>query len=102
MNLTKDRSSYIWKKESAALVNAAAKLKLDPHEPIFPRRQIHPCHIFVKSKLCQFGDKLSRCFFSKWKKTEMSAYFRFNLLLISIFSAVLKENANLARHFFLG
>ena len=64
-----------------------------PHEPIFPR-QIHPCHIFVKSKLCQFGGKFSRGFFSKWKKTEVSAYFGFNLLLISIFNAVLKENSN--------
>ena len=68
-------------------------LKLHPHEPIFPR-QIHPYQFFVKSKLCQFGGKFSRCFFSKWKKTEISAYFRFNLLLIAIFSAVLKENAN--------
>ena len=69
--------------------------KLYPHEPIFPR-QIHPCHIFVKSKLCQFGGKFFRCFFSKWKTTEIFAYFRFNLLLISIFSAVLKENANIS------
>ena len=68
-------------------------LKLHPREPIFPR-QIHPCHIFVKSKLCQIGGKFSTCFFSKWKKTEISAYFRFNLLFISIFSAVQKEYAN--------
>ena len=55
-----------------------------------------PANFIVKSKLCQFGGKFSRRFFSKWKKTEISAaYFRFNLLLlISIFSAVLKENAN--------
>ena len=71
-----------------------ASVKLHPHEPIFPRMQIHPCHIFVESKSRQFGGKFSRCFFSKWKKTEISAYFRFNPLLIFIFSAVLKENAN--------
>ena len=48
------------------------QLKLHPHEPIFPR-QIHPCQFFVKSKLCQFGGQFSRYFFSKWKKTEISA-----------------------------
>ena len=73
--------------------------KPHPHEPIFPR-QIHPCHIFVKSKLCQFGGKFSRCFFAKWKKTEISAYFRFNLLLISIFYCGSKRKCKLASQFF--
>ena len=51
--------------------------------------------MYVKSQFCQLGGNFSRGFFSKWKKTEISAaYFRFKLLLISIFCAVLKENAN--------
>ena len=67
--------------------------KLHPHEPIFPRH-IHPCHIFVKSKLCQFEGKFSRCL-----KMEENRDFRFSMPLISIFRAALKENANQPANF---
>ena len=53
-----------------------------------------PANILLNPNYANLEASFPDCFFSKWKKTEISAYFRFNLILIFIFSAVLKENSN--------
>ena len=41
-------------------------------------------------------------FLLKMEETELSAYFRFNLLLISTFSAVFKKKIQISQPIFLG
>ena len=70
------------------------QLKLRPHEPTFLGKFI-PAIFLLNPNYANFEANFPHVSSQYGGKQRLnSAYFRFNLLLISIFSAVLKENAN--------